>query len=60
MNLLGAVFRELVGLFVDDGWLALDRYLQSVSSPRRRSLTGGPRKRLLSRATAVNAHRVRQ
>jgi hypothetical protein len=24
MNLLGAVFRELVGLFVDDDWFALE------------------------------------
>jgi hypothetical protein len=24
MNMLGAVFRELIGLFVDDGWLALE------------------------------------
>jgi hypothetical protein len=24
MNMLRAVFRELVGLFVDDGWLALE------------------------------------
>ena len=24
MNMLGSVFRELLGLFVDDGWLALE------------------------------------